>query len=362
MYYLRKGSYLDNVDKLSISASEFIESITDNAKLRMVLAGNNPLYAGTRNATPWYVHALIVNSYIESSWKMVGGGSQIAKELIRVILDKGGVVKNRSKVVRLEEIDGKISFAETEDGSKYYADHFISSIHPSKTLELTQSRIIKQAFRSRIKSLENSTSFFVVNITLKPNTFKNEKSNYYCYMKDDVWALEDYNEESWPPFFAIFFTSKVADATYADGLSVMTYMRMDEVSKWAETYNTTAKENRRGVDYEQFKKDKTERILSVLENQFPHLRDSILNTYASTPLTFRDYMGTDDGSIYGIKKDCNSPGKSILSPRTKIGNLYLTGQNLNLHGILGVTISALVTCTQLVDGDKLIDDINEHEI
>jgi all-trans-retinol 13,14-reductase len=42
--------------------------------------------------------------------------------------------------------------------------------------------------------------------------------------------------------------------------------------------------------------------------KFPNIReDSIQSIYTCTPLTFKDYMGTNDGSIYGIVKDCNAP-------------------------------------------------------
>lgn len=361
MYGLRKGSYLHDFESLEVSTSEFIDSLTHDKRLRMVLGGNNPLYAGTRNMTPWYVHALITNSYVESSWKMVGGGSQIAKLLISKIRERGGIVKNRSKVVKLHETDSGISAAETEDGSIYHGDFFISSIHPAKTLQLTDSKKIKTSFRNRIQALENSISFFVVNITLKPNRVKNELSNYYCYMQDDVWEIDNYTSEQWPPFYALFFSSKDLRSEYAEGITLMTYMRYDEVDKWADSFNTVGDPSDRGEDYEAFKKEKTERLLDVAEKRFPGLKDAIKNTYASTPLTFRDYMGTADGSIYGIRKNCRELLKTTLSAKLKIDNLFITGQNLNLHGILGVTISALVTCAQLVGMDQLIDEINRHQ-
>ena len=81
---------------MGISAKKFIESITENKKLRAVLAGNNMLYAGSGEATPFYVHALTLNSYMESAWRCLDGGSQISKILARNITNAGGlIVKNR---------------------------------------------------------------------------------------------------------------------------------------------------------------------------------------------------------------------------------------------------------------------------
>lgn len=47
--------------------------------------------------------------------------------------------------------------------------------------------------------------------------------------------------------------------------------------------------------------------------------------------------------------------KTIFSPKTKVSNLFLTGQSVNMHGILGCTIGAFVTCSEIL-GKELIDE------
>lgn len=78
----------------------------------------------------------------------------------------------------------------------------------------------------------------------------------------------------------------------------------------------------------------------------------------ATPLTYRDYQGTADGSMYGIEKNWTDPLKTFIAPRTRLTNLLLTGQNLNLHGVLGVTLSALLTCGEIIDIAQLLKEIN----
>ena len=208
---------------------------------------------------------------------------------------------------------------------------------------------------------ENSISMFVLNVTLKPNMFKHENSNYYCFTKDDAWDAIEYTEDDWPRNFAFFFSVIKTNTDYADGVTLMAYMKYSEVLQWQHSYNTVGKPGNRGSGYEEFKKRKAEKLLETAEIKFPGLKKSIKNYYASTPLTFRDYMGTDDGSVYGIEKDYQNPFKTIISPQTKIQNLLLTGQNLNLHGILGVAISALVTCSNLTGLEYLINKIQEAQ-
>ena len=78
LYNLHAGPYKQNESDYTTDVQAYIESITSNKKLQCVLAGTNILYAGATNKSPLFVHALIVNLYIESSWKFVDGGSQIA--------------------------------------------------------------------------------------------------------------------------------------------------------------------------------------------------------------------------------------------------------------------------------------------
>ncbi|WP_317126275.1 hypothetical protein [Chryseobacterium sp. 3008163] len=59
--------------------------------------------------------------------------------------------------------------------------------------------------------------------------------------------------------------------------------------------------------------------------------------------------------MYGYKKTSENPLKTMVSPRTKIENLFLTGQSVNMHGILGCTIGAFNTCAEIL-GKELIDE------
>ncbi len=44
---------------------------------------------------------------------------------------------------------------------------------------------------------------------------------------------------------------------------------------------------------------------------------------------------------------------TLLSPRTPISNLLLTGQNLMLHGLHGVTMTALFTCAEVLGKEPI---------
>jgi len=357
LYNLRSGNYMEEGNIGGIDTRTYLESITANKKLQNVLAGTNLLYAGQPDKTPFYVHALIVNSYIESSYRFVDGGAQIARTLHQQLSACNSVVLRHKKVVRLVEQEGTIKIAETEDGSSYEATYFISNVHPVKTMEMVDSDMIKKAYRTRLQGLENSISTFYVNIVLKKNTFPYQNRNYYFFEDYDVWSAMNYTKDSWPRNYGLFFTLSSKTKEYADGLTIMTYMRYDEVAQWGNTYHTVLNDVSRGEGYEDFKKRKEEKLLNLVEKRFPGLKDCIQSIHSGTPLSLRDYLGTDDGTLYGVVKDYHDPLKTFISPNTKIPNLFLTGQNLNLHGILGVSMSAVVTCSRILGMEYLVEKI-----
>jgi all-trans-retinol 13,14-reductase len=357
LYNLRRGDYFEKVGALEIDTQAFLESITSNKKLQSVLAGTSLLYAGEPDKTPLYVHALVLNSYIESSWRFVDGGSQIARLLSRQIVAAGGKVVTRKQITKLHEEDGKLVYAEAVTGEKYYGKLFISNVHPVKTLEMTESDKIKKAYRTRINSLENSVSVFYVNIVLKPGSMKYVNHNYYYFADNNAWAVLNYTKENWPTGYAMYFTASSKNEAYTEGVTLMTYMRFEEVAKWQDTFNIVSFESDRGAEYEAFKKEKAEKLFASVETRFPGFTDCIQSYYTATPLSVRDYIGTDDGSLYGIVKDYREPMRTFISPRTKIPNLFLTGQNLNLHGVLGVSVSAVLTCSEILGIDYVLNKI-----
>jgi all-trans-retinol 13,14-reductase len=77
----------------------------------------------------------------------------------------------------------------------------------------------------------------------------------------------------------------------------------------------------------------------------------------STPLTWRDYIGIPEGSLYGLARDFSNPQQTAVPARTKVPNLYFTGQNSNLHGAVGVTISAVLTSGEILGLEYLLAKI-----
>jgi len=359
LYNLRAGGSLsEKTDVMEIDTRAFIESITNDTKLQEVLVGNSMLYAGIGGKTPFYVHAMILNSYIESSWKCINGGSQIARLLAANIRQRGGVIQRNCEVKEIVVTDGKVSHVLVNNDQKIEGKYVISNIHPVKTLEITPSPLIKNVFRNRITSLQNSVAAFTLNIVFKDASFPYLAHNYYYSSEGRAWDLTNHTEDNWPLAYVVFF---LPDKTkqHAAAMTVLTYMWFDEVKQWSNTFNTVSEKEHRGAGYDEFKEKKATLLLDCVAKKFPGIKEAIHSCYSSTPLSYRDYIGTEDGSMYGITKDSKDPNRTFIGARTKLPNLFFTGQNLNLHGILGTAMSALVTCIDFMGSDRIIQKIKD---
>lgn len=346
---------------LDIDSRTFIEGIIRDEKLRHVLGGSNMLYAGLEGKTPFYVHALVVNSYIESSYRCIDGSAQIAKHLSASIREMGGEIFNYSEAVKFQFSGDLIDSVELKNGERIEGKLFISAIDLAKTVDMVEGPQLRNAYKSRIKGLENSISSFIVNAVAKEGAIPHLTHNMYHFTVNNVWSGPNYKNETWPETIGVFGTTSSKQPEHTENFTVMAYMRYDECNKWANTFQTLPDHSEgRGEDYEAFKIEKAEKILGVLYERKPEWNGKMKSYTCASPLTYRDYIGSRDGTLYGIIKDYNEPMKSFITPRTKIKNLYLTGQNINLHGVMGVTVNSMVTTSEILGHPYLINKIRSE--
>ncbi len=334
------------------SINEVLDSITDNEELKAVLVGSLPLYAAERDKTPFTTHAFIMDFYGQSAYRVVGGSDAISKALVKTIVNNGGSVQTRKKV---DEIlcDETHATGVVVGGELLEADIVISSIHPCRTLEMLDTKLIRPAYRERIKNTPNTAAVFTVFLHFKKDTVPYMNYNYYHYRENTPWGCEDYNEENWPKGYLYMHACHKLNPKYAESGVVISYMNFEEMEPW---FNTTIEH--RGDNYLDFKRKKAEVVINELEKTFPGIKDSIEHYYTATPLTYYDYTGTEAGSIYGIAKDVTSSSFRVPH-KTRIPNLFFTGQNVNSHGMLGVLVGSILTCSEMLTSEKIYQQIME---
>lgn len=332
--YIELMQCTDEVWMQQTNAYDYLSSIIHNPLLLSVLSGACLKMELRRETLPLFTFVHGNAPFIQSSWRLKGDGNLLVKKLTENLCCQGGEIICDAEVDELIEEDGLIKKACCKNGEVYEARYFISDAHPSVTLSLIkESQLLKKVYRRRIDNLENTNGMFTAQLLLKPETVPYFNYNEFLYEGLEAWEGRGY-----------MVSCRVPEdgSDYARQIDILTPMNISECAAWTDT-----RPMRRGQDYLQFKAQKAQQCIAVAERFLPNLHEYVQEVHTSTPLTYRDYNLSPDGSAYGIRKDASAPLLTILSPRTSIPNLLLTGQSLMLHGLHGVTMTALYTTKEI---------------
>ncbi|MBO4542501.1 MAG: NAD(P)/FAD-dependent oxidoreductase [Bacteroidales bacterium] len=328
------------------SAYDYLKSTFEDDHIVDVLAGTS-LKMDLDKKMPLYVFAHINGSFIESAWRIIGGGMQVADSLANDIRKMGGEVMTKMSVAHLHFENGYIQYVQTENGEIFHANHIISSLHPQATFHLIDSEnFARKTYIWRMNHLENSTGMFTANILLKDNAIPYQNRNLHIHQEGNLWQTR-YGKD-----MLISFTTDKEDAVYTKNIDILTPMSWEYVAAFVGTHR-----NSRPEKYLQLKQHTADFLIDRAENYIPDLKEQVEQVYTSTPLTYQEYTSTPNGSAYGVKKQYDNVLTTFLTPKTAVKNLYLTGQSLNLHGILGTTITSLYTCAEILGANTIAEEV-----
>lgn len=357
LYNLRLGDGTEKLPFEQLSLSKVLEETGAGPLLQSVITGNSILYAGDRRYTSWATHVLVSRSYIDSSWRCEGGASQISKYLWKELQAHGGTIYRHEKVSELQYENGKITAAHCASGNVFYANQFISNIHPKATLALVnEATAFKKVYRQRVNNARESIACLMVNIILEPAKVAYKNYNVNWNHGDPLATIEKLRE-IFPVNYSIYYTEDEASKGYAESVSILTYIEAHDFDTWKTTFNNTIAPAERSEAYERYKQEKADQLLDKIAERFPEIIQFKKSVKIATPLTYRDYQGSGSGSLYGILKDVHDYAATSFSTKTRIPNLFLTGQNVNLHGILGVAMTSIVTASAFVGMEHLVNKI-----
>ena len=357
LFYLREKEegHLVHSEEFFLPVDQFISHYIRDERLRALLSYTSPLYAAVEGETPAYIHALINISHINGSAYFARGSQQLADRLADIVRAQGGSVLAREEVTRVEVENHRVRCVRTGSGRQYRAENYISDLHPQLLLGMISEGAFPASFRQRIGAVRETYSAFKVYISFKPNSYRHVNHPVYCSKGGPTWRHVSAAPEVWPQGL-MCMTYPDAEGRYARTMVVIAVMSYEWVRPWEDTFT-----GHRGAAYADWKERQTQKVLAFLEEAFPGIGGCIACRESSSPLTIRDYTGNKEGSLYGLHRDGNHILQSQLFVNTKVGNLFLTGQNTNLHGMCGVALTAIATSCTLLGNTRLITQISQEK-
>ena len=267
----------------------------------------------------------VLDPYRLSTWRLQGGGKTLVDAL-----SLGQDIRLRKQVTSLE--DRTVTCA---DGSRLSTDIVVSAIHPKALLRVLRDPV-RKAWRTRIETRQDSPGIFTVNVKLRPGALPYINHSIFLYGKVMIHFGEKAPDGSARSLDLLAFDTGALPQTpplrpaITQSLPSRPPLAADAASVMPGS-------------------DRASRALSLIHiaaERLPGLPDAVEKYWTSTPQTWERFTGTPGGSAYGI---CKRGPEDYLAPQTPLPWLFLTGQNLGLHGILGTSVSALNTCNAIND-------------
>ena len=346
LFYLRvsPAQYPGHSDDFMGSVDRLRDAYLFDPRLKYLLSYLNPLFGGAPQTTPAYIHALLQTLHINGTYQFVDGSQQLADALTTVIEKAGGKVVADEEVVRIAVEGRRVTGVYTRKGQCYQADSYVSDVHPDVLLRIIDPQAFTTAFKTRIHSVPETASSFKMYVKLKDKAFPYCNHARFCLSHSNTW-----------PQRLMFVTPPVQhQGDYAETLVVIAPMDFAQVKPWEHTLT-----GHHGEEYKLWKLDMMNRMKAYMEKVYPGFSNCIEFAFAASPLTIRDYYGNKEGSNYGFQRDSRNPMLSQLSVTTKVENLFLTGQNVNIHGLCGVSLTAIETTEALEGHNTIVRKINE---
>jgi all-trans-retinol 13,14-reductase len=335
------------------TVGEVLAEITDNKRLRAVLAGQFGDYGLSPKDGSFFIHCMVVNHYFEGGAYPIGGSARIAETILPVIERAGGKVLTNAPVDEVIVKKGRAVGVRLEDGKELFAPVIISNAGVVNTINrLLPSDVAKKyGFDQRVKNVEPSVAHMSLYIGCKKTAseLKLEKKNLWVYPGEDHDAsienfLEDPDNNPLPVAYLSFPSAK--DPSFEERypgkatLEVVSLAPFDWFKKWENT-----KWKKRGDDYDALKEKYTQRMLEALYTQCPQLEGNIDYLELSTPLSTKTFASFASGEIYGLTHTPARFKELWLRPRTPIKGFYLTGVDICSCGVAGGMFGGVLTAS-----------------
>jgi phytoene dehydrogenase-like protein len=353
------GGIVAAINRLTESSAlqtteHYLERHIGDPRLRAVLASQWADYGLRPGRSAFVAHAVIVRHYLEGAWYPAGGAGEIAKAAGAVIQAAGGALLAGHEVTKIILEGGKavgveVQTKKAKDGARmeFRAPVIVSDAGAWNTFtRLLPSEAVP--FRAELSPPPEGLETVELFLGLKrdPRELGFQGENYWIFSSFDHGEMsagrDDLLTARAPMAYLSFPSLKDPRARChtAEIVAPFSYCALEKFR--AEPWR------RRSPAYEEAKGRITEGLLALVEKQHPGFRTLVAFAELATPLSFEFFTGAPSGTIYGYPATPDRFRKPWLAPRTAIPNLYLTGTDAALLGIMGAMMGGVATASLLL--------------
>ncbi len=334
---------------------EVLSSITTNKKLIGVLAGQWGDYGLPPAQSSFGMHAVVAHHYLDGGNFPVGGASNIARSVEKVILKAGGKILVGKEVQEILIKDNIAYGVKMETGDEIIAKQVVSATGYFNTYGKLISRDKAESLGlvSKLKTIKPSVGHICLYTGINATKEELKIGN------GNIWIYPDYDHDKTlfaylanpnaeiPMVYISFpsFKDPNWDANYPgkSTIDVIVPASYEWFKKWKDE-----PWRKRGDEYNALKEKFSERLLDYIYKYVPQVKGKVDYYELSTPLSTEYFNKYQHGELYGLE---HSPGRFAekwMTPKSPIENLYISGQDILFAGVASALASGAMTATQML--------------
>lgn len=351
--------------KTKLSAYEMVSQFTNNDDLKEVLCAMSIDAGPPPSIQSSFMHASIVNHFLEGAYYPVGGASLIPQSLIRTIEQSGGRVLTQAHATELV-----LDAHHHVQGIMVHDKHFIAcpSVISSMGIPNTYASSFipenipgRHDFDALLEKVPASVTYFFTYVVLDgtANQLGLRSSNDWIWnstrFEEGIQAI---NQDPWntEPIFFIA-SSSAKDPTWQERYpdkSVVVVICWAKASMFTDV-DEGSSGHRNNPEYHRRKELLKKKCLHTLYKHYPKTKHRVSATHTSTPSTVKHFLGSY--AVYGLDATTERfQCYDALRPQTSIPGLWLTGQDITTLGFTGAFMSGILTANA-IEGYGSWDDI-----
>jgi all-trans-retinol 13,14-reductase len=331
--------------KLFAPLGAYLAGMNCSPGLRSVLGVAARWMGMSEDECPAFYHHFALTSYLLSSWRLRGSGSELAEAFVARFEALGGTLICGDPVTAILASGAAIAGVRLVSGRALDTSRIVAAIHPKAVLEMLPVGSVKPRHARRIAALAETEGLFAVSAALDAGTHPALSHNIFRLQAERGGALAD----------GVFY--QLRDGR--EGKTLLVIITKSPYPEWSRWEDTTT--GRRGPAYAEAKAVRTERLLRDAEGIFGSLAGAkVLDAY--TPLSLRDWVGSPNGSPYGIMRSMRQLPVAASLSRVAPAGLYFAGQNALSPGVLGTLLGSLQVARKVLGPDRFASEVFERLI
>lgn len=330
------------IDEDFISLDQVLNNLTQDKLLQALLSTYSMCYGVRPKEISFANHSRVCYGLYESVARIKEGGEAFINAF-KDQIDKLGIdVICNSHIVKCCNVHNDyVGHFVLNDGEEVSSENCIFTIHPQEITKILPKNNLSKAFLDRVQSFEPSTGFFLVFGLIEDNIPNKDFEPTIV----SLLPVTDFNQMLEPKYQGEPALVIMKSLERKGGKNYKTINTFEP--SFTKTVNPWKKSNRgqRPNEYKEYKKRRTQRIYERICKYYPEYKDSLKIVDSASVLTFRDYLNSPDGSAYGIKQKI---GQYNLIGKLPLRNLYASGQNSVLPGIVGAMLSSFIVARSII--------------